>query len=80
MGDTEESDYVAQGDTEELYYVGTQESDSLALLSLRPLFFGGCPELVDCLGATDLSKSGSSWPSLSPPPSDNPPTSSSLVS
>ena len=54
-------------------------SHSLALLSLGLLFFGGCPELVDCLGATDASKSGSSWPSLSPPPSVSPPTFSSLV-
>ena len=51
---------------------------SQTLLSLAPLFFGGCPELVDGLGATDLSKSGSSWSSLSPLPSDSPPTSSLL--
>ena len=42
---------------------------SQTLLSLAPLFFGGCPKLVDGLGATDLSKSGSSWSSLSPLPS-----------
>ena len=28
-------------------------SHSMAFLSLGPLFFGGCPELVDGLGVTD---------------------------
>ena len=46
MGDTEESDYVAQGDTEELYYVGTQESDSVALLSLLHFSLEAVPSLL----------------------------------
>ena len=53
---------------------------SQTLLSLRPLFFGGCPELFDGLGATDASKSGSSWYSRSCLPYNSTPTSSSLVS
>ena len=73
--DTVESDFVAWGHLLEwqvpLLY-------SQTLLSLAPIFFGGCPELVDGLGATDLSKSGSPWSSLSPLPSDSPPTSSLL--
>ena len=55
-------------------------SHSQTLLSLRPLFFGGCPELFDGLGATDASKSGSSWSSRSCLPYNSTPTSSSLVS
>ena len=73
--DTVESDFVAWGHLLEWHFPLLY---SQTLLSLAPLFFGGCPELVDGLGATDLSKSGSSWSSLSPLPSDSPPTSSLL--
>ena len=53
---------------------------SQTLLSLQCLFFRGCPDLVDGLGTLVPYKSGSSMTSLPPPPSESPPTFSSLVS